>query len=93
VRFIALLMFYVLLYIVYLLLKRILMHYLDLINILKQRREELGITQVELASLSGVALRTVKQIEGGESNPTMATLLKLADVLGMELKMEVKKRI
>jgi y4mF family transcriptional regulator len=69
------------------------MHYSAIINILKQRREELGITQVDLASLSGVALRTVKQIEGGESNPTMATLLKIAEVLGMELKMEVKKKI
>jgi y4mF family transcriptional regulator len=68
------------------------MHHTEVVNKLKQRREELGITQVDLASLAGVGLRTVKEIEGGKSNPTVETLYKLAEVLGMELKIEVKKK-
>lgn len=68
------------------------MHHTEIISRLKQRREELGITQVDLASLSGVGLRTVKEIEGGKSNPTVESLYKLSDVLGMELRIDVKKK-
>lgn len=67
------------------------MHQKDLIAALKSRREELGVTQDNLADLAGVGLRTLKEIESGKGNPTFDTLHKLADVLGMELKLEVKK--
>ncbi len=69
------------------------MHYFDLINVLAKRRDVLRITQEQLADLSGVGLRTIKAIETGRGNPTVATLAKLADVLGMELRLEVKKPI
>jgi len=67
------------------------MHLEKLILTLKKRREVLGVTQEHLAELSGVGLRTLKALESGKSNPTFETLSKLAEVLGMELKMEVKK--
>ncbi len=67
------------------------MHQKELIRILKDRREALKVTQEYLAELSGVGLRTLKSIETGKGNPTIETLNKLADVLGMELKLEVKK--
>lgn len=67
------------------------MHQNKIINTIKQRREELQITQETLAELSGVGLRTLKGIESGKGNPTLVTLLKIADVLGLELKLEVKK--
>lgn len=67
------------------------MHQKDLIAALKTRREELGVTQDNLADLAGVGLRTLKEIESGKGNPTFDTLNKLAAVLGMELKLEVKK--
>jgi len=67
------------------------MHQKELIRILKDRREALKVTQEYLAELSGVGLRTLKAIETGKGNPTIETLNKLADVLGMELKLEVKK--
>jgi transcriptional regulator with XRE-family HTH domain len=67
------------------------MHLKELINVLKKRREVLAITQEHLAELSGVGLRTIKALESGKSNPTFETLNKLADVMGMELKLEVKK--
>ena len=67
------------------------MHQHELIKILKDRREALKVTQEYLAELSGVGLRTLKSIETGKGNPTIETLNKLADVLGMELKLEVKK--
>lgn len=67
------------------------MHQANLIQRLKDRREELGVTQEQLSELSSVALRTVKQLDAGKGNPTVGTLMKLADVLGMELKLEVRK--
>ncbi len=65
----------------------------EIITALKQRRQTLAVTQEHLAELSGVALRTIKEIERGQGNPTFTTLSKLADVLGMEIKMEVKQTI
>ena len=67
------------------------MHLYTIIESLKKRRVVLKVTQEHLAELSGVGLRTLKAIESGEGNPTLATLHKLAEVLGMELKLEVKK--
>lgn len=67
------------------------MHHEDLIRSIKERREMLRVTQENLAQLSGVGLRTLKQFESGKGNPTLTTLQKLADVLGMELILQVKK--
>ena len=67
------------------------MHLDELVITLKQRREVLGVTQEQLAVLSGVGLRTLKALESKKSNPTLETLTKIADVLGMELKLLVKQ--
>ena len=67
------------------------MHFKELIDTIKARRESLQVTQETVAELSGVGLRTLKQFESGKGNPTINTLQKLADVLGMELKLEVIK--
>ena len=67
------------------------MHLQELVEMLKKRREILGVTQEHLAELSGVGLRTLKALESGKSNPTFETLTKLTKVLGMELKLEVKQ--
>jgi transcriptional regulator with XRE-family HTH domain len=67
------------------------MHQADLLKRLKARREQLGVTQEQLSELAAVALRTVKELDSGKGNPTVSTLIKLADVLGMELKLEIRK--
>jgi transcriptional regulator with XRE-family HTH domain len=66
------------------------MHYKEIIHSIKERREILKVTQEALAELSGVGLRTLKQFESGKGNPTLLTLQKLADVLGMEVCIQVK---
>ncbi|MBE0674294.1 MAG: helix-turn-helix transcriptional regulator [Bacteroidales bacterium] len=66
------------------------MHSDDLIKILKERRESLQVTQETLAEMAGVGLRTLKQIESGTGNPTLSTLTKIADVLGLEIILQVK---
>ena len=67
------------------------MHFDSLIQNIKERREMLRVTQETLAELSGVGLRTLKQFESGKGNPTILTLTKLADALGLELAFQVKK--
>ena len=66
------------------------MHFKELIEIVKERRESLLVTQETLAQLSGVGLRTLKQFESGKGNPTLLTLKKLADVLGLEVYLKLK---
>lgn len=69
------------------------MHFQELINTIKERRENLQVNQENLAKLSGVGLRTLKQFESGKGNPTLLTIKKLADVLGLEICLRVKKQV
>lgn len=57
---------------------------------IKNRRKVLGITQPHLAELAKMSTNTLYKIERGQANPTLDILNKLAEVLGMELKLEVK---
>jgi transcriptional regulator with XRE-family HTH domain len=66
------------------------MHFLELIKTIKERRQALHVTQEALAELSGVGLRTLKQFESGKGNPTLSTLHKISDVLGMEVCLKIK---
>ncbi|MBP5495750.1 MAG: helix-turn-helix transcriptional regulator [Bacteroidales bacterium] len=54
-------------------------------TIIKERRAQLGISQQDLAEFSGVGIATVKDIERGVANPSLITLQKLLDVLGLEM--------
>ncbi|MBR8534048.1 helix-turn-helix transcriptional regulator [Carboxylicivirga sediminis] len=67
------------------------MHFSELIKTIKARREMLQVNQEMLAELSGVSLRTIKQFESGKGNPTLQTISKLADALGLELTLQVKQ--
>jgi transcriptional regulator with XRE-family HTH domain len=69
------------------------MHFQELIKTIKERRNILQVTQENLAKLSGVGLRTLKQFESGKGNPRLSTIQKLADVLGMEICLKVKNQI
>jgi transcriptional regulator with XRE-family HTH domain len=64
-----------------------------LIKTIKERRNALQVTQETLAELSGVGLRTLKQFESGKGNPTLQTLQKLAEVLGMEVGIKLKNAL
>lgn len=66
------------------------MHYTELIKTIKERREVLQVTQATLADLSGVGLRTLKQFESGKGNPTLLTLQRIADVLGMDVSLKIR---
>ena len=57
---------------------------------IKKRRKELSITQPHLAELANISTNTLYKLERGQGNPSLDVLNKLADVLGMELTLEVK---
>lgn len=68
------------------------MHFEEIIQVIKERREMLQVTQETLATLSGVGLRTLRQFESGKGNPTLTTLQKLTDTLGLDLVLVVKNK-
>lgn len=63
---------------------------MDIGNKIKERRGVLNITQEYLADLSGVGLRTIVQIENNKGNPSLTTLSKIAEILGMEVTLQIK---
>ena len=58
---------------------------------IKERRKFLKVKQEDLADISGISERTLRAIESGEANPELNSLLKLCEVLGMEIKIDVIK--
>jgi transcriptional regulator with XRE-family HTH domain len=60
---------------------------------IRNRRKELRITQPHLAELAKVSTNTLYKLERGQGNPSLDVLNKLAEVLGMELILEVKKTL
>ncbi len=53
--------------------------------VIRKKRDQMGITQQDLAFRSGVHLRSINNIEGGKGNPSLETLLKIAEVLKLEV--------
>jgi transcriptional regulator with XRE-family HTH domain len=57
---------------------------------LRERREMLQVTQEMLSDLTGLGLRTIKELESGKGNPTLKTVQRIAEVLGLELDIKLK---
>lgn len=64
---------------------------MDFSLIIKERRALLGLTQQDLADYTGLSLRFIKSIEAGKGNPSISTLEKIAETLGLEIDMRVKE--
>jgi transcriptional regulator with XRE-family HTH domain/predicted RNase H-like HicB family nuclease len=52
---------------------------------LRWMREDLGLTQAELAKLAGVSQPAIAQLESPDSNPTIDTLSRVARAVGFEI--------
>ncbi|AII51632.1 helix-turn-helix domain-containing protein [Hymenobacter sp. APR13] len=57
----------------------------ELAEEVRQQRQLLGMTQMELAEVAAVSLRSVKLLEAGQANPTFKQLNQLLDALGLQL--------
>ena len=60
---------------------------------LKERRRTLSLTQKDLAEMAELSLATVKDIERGKGNPSLETVSRIMDVLGMEIVYRVRRTI
>lgn len=69
------------------------MYFTSIIETIKSRRDSLQVTQETLSELSGVAIGALKKFESGKGNPTLMTLQKLCDALGLEITLGVKKTV
>ena len=48
-------------------------------------RGELGISQLQLSSITGISQPDIKNLENAKSNPSLANLKKIADAFGKKL--------
>jgi ribosome-binding protein aMBF1 (putative translation factor) len=60
----------------------------ELAEAARHRREELGITQAQLAERAGLQQPAVARFETGGTMPTIPMLKRLADALGLRLNVE-----
>lgn len=73
--------------------KSLLCQTMELMDIMKQRRETLALTQQDLAEMSQVGLATIKDIERGKGNPALSTVKKILDVLGIEIEYRIRQTV
>lgn len=66
---------------------------MELNEVMKKRRKELEISQLDLAEMAEVSLATVKDIERGKGNPSLNTVKRILMVLGMEIHYEIRKMV
>lgn len=66
----------------------------ELVAFIKKRREELGMSQSELAQLCDLSLNGISKLESnkdGKREIKLSTLLKLSKFLGFKLALEVEE--
>ena len=61
------------------------MNWKNLQNTIKRVRLEKGMTQQELADMTGISRPNIARLETSEKNPTVATLEKVCSALGIEI--------
>lgn len=66
---------------------------MSLRDTIKGRRKILSLSQNDLAELAELSVATIKDIERGKGNPSIATVSKIMDILGMEIIYRVRNTI
>ena len=66
---------------------------MELNEVMKKRRKELEISQLDLAEMAEVSLATVKDIERGKGNPSLNTVKRILMVLGIVIHKKKKKTV
>ena len=65
----------------------------DMIRGLIERRGKLGISQTQLAKIIGTKQPAISRLEKGDSNTTLSTFFKVADVLDLEVSLKTRKAV
>ena len=61
-----------------------------LAQIIKKRRKQLKITQIDLAMLSDISTRQLSDIETAQAGTTIDTLSKICETLGITIELKIK---
>lgn len=64
----------------------------DIIMQLCMLRKKMGLTQQQVADLTGIKRANIARIEGQKYTPTLDVLVKLADSMGMSLEIQLVKK-
>ena len=62
----------------------------QIIKAMMKARNEKGITQKELSSITGITQADISKLENGTANPSIKTLQRLANALGKNLVIQFK---
>ena len=62
----------------------------DIGRIIQERRNQLALNQQDLAEMAQVTIKTIYTIENNKGNPTIQVLDKILEVLGLEIKIQIK---
>lgn len=60
----------------------------QIIKAMLDTRNEKAMTQKQLADITGIPQADISRLENGNANPSLKTLQRLADGMGMKLKLE-----
>lgn len=60
----------------------------EIIATIRNHRKSLGITLSELSERVDIRTTTICDIENGKRNPSLTTLLKITDALGMKIEIQ-----
>jgi transcriptional regulator with XRE-family HTH domain len=61
---------------------------MDIGQEIRKRRQELRLTQQTLADMSSVSVRMIKSIEGNYANPSIKTVSRLLEPLGLHIEIK-----
>lgn len=61
---------------------------MDIGQEIRKRRQELRLTQQTLADMSFVSVRMIKSIEGNYANPSIKTVSRLLEPLGLHIEIK-----
>lgn len=65
----------------------------EMAEAIRRRRTLLNFTQADIAELSGVSLRTIRDMEKGSGQSSLANWKKVLDVLGLSFQIRAKDTI
>lgn len=62
----------------------------DIGKTIQERRDFLKLTQKDIAEIAGITFKSISEIELGIRNPSVSTLNKILEMLGLELSAQMK---
>ena len=60
----------------------------QIIRVMLNSRAEKSLTQQQLSKITGIPQADISRLENGNANPSLRTLQRLAEGMGMKLKLE-----